>query len=141
MLEVTAKWVSGWKFVGTDGSGREMKMDASVGAGGEGDGYRPVELPLLGLAGCTGMDTIEILQKMRQPVESFEVRVSAEKTPKGTPPGYAGVKVEYVIRGKGLSEEKVERAVKLSEEKYCTVSGALSREVLISHEITIEETS
>ena len=139
MLEVTAKWVSGWKFVGTDSGGRGMKMDASVEGGGEGDGFRPAELPLMGLAGCTGIDTIEILQKMRQPVESLELRVTAEKKKEG-PAGLAGVKVEYVIRGKGLSKEKVEKAVRLSEEKYCTVSGALKQATPITHEITIEET-
>lgn len=140
MLEVKAKWVSGWKFVGTDSGGREMKMDASVEGGGEGDGFRPAELPLMGLAGCTGIDTIEILQKMRQQVESLELRVSAEKKKDG-PAGYASVKVEYVVRGKDLSPEKVEKAVRLSEEKYCTVGGALSQKTPITHEITIEETS
>jgi len=140
MLEVTAQWVSGWKFVGTDSGGREMKMDASVEGGGEGDGFRPAELPLMGLAGCTGIDTIEILQKMRLPIEGLELRVTAEKRTDGTP-GLAGVKVEYVIRGKGLSKEKVERAVRLSEEKYCTVSGALKQATPVTHEITIEETS
>jgi len=140
MLEVTAKWVNGWKFVGTDSSGREMKMDASVEGGGEGDGFRPAELPLMGLAGCTGIDTIEILQKMRLPVEGLELRVTADKRKDGTP-GLVGVKVEYVVRGKGLSKEKVEKAVRLSEEKYCTVSGALSQATPVTHEITIEETS
>jgi putative redox protein len=114
-------------------------MDASVEGGGSGDGFRPAELPLMGLAGCTGIDTIEILQKMRQAVEGLEVRVTAEKTSEG-PAGYAGVKVEYFIRGKGLSPEKVEKAVRLSEEKYCTVGGALTRRVPVTHEITIEET-
>ena len=141
MLNVKAKWVGDFKFVGTQSDGREMKMDASVESGGEADGFRPAELPLIGLAGCTGMDTIEILQKMRQPVESFEVRVFAEKVAKGTPPGYAEVKVEYIVRGKGLSREKVERAVMLSEEKYCTVTGALKRATQVTHEIIIEETS
>jgi len=140
MLEVKAKWAGGWKFVGTDSGGRDMKMDASVEAGGEGDGFRPAELPLMGLAGCTGIDTMEILQKMRQPVEGLEVRVTAEKVKDG-PAGLAGIKVEYVVRGTGLSAEKVEKAVRLSEEKYCTVGGALSRPTPITHEITIEETS
>jgi putative redox protein len=140
MLEVTAKWVSDFRFVGTDSDGRELKMDASVEGGGEGEGFRPAELPLMGLAGCTGIDTIEILQKMRQHVDSLELRVTAEKKKDG-PAGYDGVKVEYVIRGKGLSPEKVEKAVRLSEEKYCTVGGALTQRTPITHEITIEETS
>ncbi len=140
MLEVKAKWAGGFKFEGVDSSGREMKMDASVGAGGEGDGFRPAELPLMGLAGCTGIDTMEILQKMRLPVEGIEVRVVADKKEDG-PAGYAAIRVEYTIRGKGLSPEKVEKAVRLSEEKYCTVIGSLREPTSVTHEITIEETS
>jgi len=136
MLEVRATWNGGFKFDGVDSQGRPMKMDASVGAGGEGDGFRPVELPLMGLAGCTGMDTVEILQKMREDVTGFDVRVTTEKK-KDTPLGYDGIHVEYVVRGKGLSPEKVERAVKLSEEKYCTVGAALSKATEITHTIEI----
>jgi putative redox protein len=136
MLEVKATWKGGFKFDGVDSHGRPMKMDASVGAGGEGDGFRPAELPLMGLAGCTGIDTVEILQKMRQQVTGLDVRVTSEKR-EGTPPGYDGVHVEYVVRGKGLSLEKVERAVKLSEEKYCTVGAVLSKATEITHTIEI----
>ena len=71
MLKVSARWNGGFKFDGWDSEDRPMKMDASAGSGGEGDGFRPVELPLMGLAGCTGMDTIEILQKMRQSVRDL----------------------------------------------------------------------
>lgn len=138
MLEVKATWVSGFKFDGLDSQGSEMKMDASVGAGGEGDGFRPAELPLMGLAGCTGMDTIEILQKMREPVTEFEVTVSAEKR-KEAPPGYEEIRVEYVLTGNGLSREKVERAVALSEEKYCTVWNALAKATEITHTIKMIE--
>jgi len=138
MLEVKAKWNGGFKFDGLDSQGMAMKMDASVGAGGEGDGFRPAELPLMGLAGCTGMDTIEILEKMREPVTGLEVTVAAEKR-KGVPPGYDGIRVDYVITGKGLSRDKVERAVALSEEKYCTVWSALAKAAEITHTITIVE--
>jgi putative redox protein len=136
MLEASASWKGGFKFEGVDSQGRPMKMDASVGAGGEGDGFRPVELPLMGLAGCSGMDTIEILQKMRQQVTGFDVRVTADKK-KGPPPGYGRIRIEYTVRGKDLSPEKVERAVKLSEERYCTVGGALSVGAEITHTIEI----
>lgn len=136
MLEAKAIWKGGFKFEGIDSQGRPMKMDASVGAGGEGDGFRPAELPLMGLAGCSGMDTIEILQKMRQQVTGFDVRVTAGKR-KEAPPGYEGIRVEYVVRGKDLSREKVERAVTLAEEKYCTVGGALSMGAEITHSIEI----
>jgi putative redox protein len=138
MLEVKAMWRGGFKFDGVDSQGRPMKMDASVGAGGEGDGFRPAELPLMGLAGCTGMDTVEILLKMREPLSGFDVRVTAEKK-EGVPPGYKSIRIDYVIRGRGLSRDKVERAVRLSEEKYCTVWSALSKAAKITHTIGITE--
>ena len=138
MLEVKATWKGGFKFNGVDSQGSQMKMDASTGAGGEGDGFRPAELPLMGLAGCSGMDAVEILQKMREPVTGFEVKVTAEKK-EGVPPGYNGIHIEYVVRGEGLTRDKVERAVNLSEQKYCTVWNALSKATEITHTIEIVE--
>ena len=138
MFEITAKWIDGFRFEATDTDGREMKMDASVGAGGSGDGFRPAELPLVGLAGCTGMDTIEILEKMRQEVTGLTVTVRSKKK-EGIPSGYDGIHVEYEVRGRGLSEDKVEKAVRLSEEKYCTVGQVLGKSTKITHTITILE--
>lgn len=137
-MECSATWIDGFRFRGVDSDGRELKMDASKGAGGEGDGYRPAELPLMGLAGCTGIDTVEILQKMRQQVTGLEVSVKAEKAG-GDKGGYAEIEVRYVVRGSGLDRAKVERAVELSERKYCTVGRALSAGTTISHEIEIVE--
>ncbi len=138
MYEVKATWKGGFKFLGIDGGGRELRMDASVGAGGEGDGYRPSELPLLGLAGCTGIDTLEILQKMRQPVEGLDVRVVAAPND-GYPARYTRIEVQYTVLGKGLSMEKVERAVKLSEDKYCTVGQTLANGTEMIHTIKLVE--
>lgn len=136
--EVRARWIGGWKFEGKDSEGHTIRMDWSRSSGGEGDGLRPAELPLWGLAGCTGSDTVEILQKMREPVEGVEVVVRAEKG-EGPPARFASVEVEYIVRGKGLSPEKVERAVRLSDEKYCTVSGTFRERVRMSHKIMIVE--
>ncbi len=138
MLEVKATWAGGFKFEGVDSCGRVMKMDASKEAGGEGDGFRPAELPLMGLAGCTGMDSMEILLKMREEVTGLKLTVRAEKK-KGYPAGYDGILVVYEFRGKGLNPEKVERAVRLSEEKYCTVGQTLSKATEVKHEIHIVE--
>lgn len=137
-MEVKATWVRGFKFEGVDSDGRSMKMDASKGAGGEGDGFRPAELPLMGLAGCTGIDSVEILQKMREEVTGLIVTVSSKKK-EGYPAGYDGIRVVYEFRGKGLNRDKVERAVRLSEEKYCTVGQVLSKATTITHEIEIVE--
>ena len=125
-------------FDGADSEGRPMKMDASKGAGGEGDGFRPAELPLMGLAGCTGIDTVEILKKMRQEVTGLEVTVSSKKK-EGYPAGYDGIHVTYDVRGKDLDAAKVEKAVRLSEEKYCTVGNALAKATEVTHTINIIE--
>jgi putative redox protein len=136
LFEVKAKWIGGWKFEGTDGEGHVCRMDWSKEVGGDGDGFRPAELPLWGLAGCTGSDTVEILKKMRQQVEEMEVIVRAQKA-EGYPARFESIEVEYIIKGKDLSPEKVKRAVGLSEDKYCTVGGSLREPVEMSHRITL----
>jgi putative redox protein len=138
LLEVKARWIGGHRFEGQDGEGHTIRMDWSRQVGGEGDGFRPAELPLWGLAGCEGSDALEILQKMKEPVEKLEITVRAAKK-EGYPAGYESVEVEYVVTGKGLSREKVERAVKLSEEKYCTVGGGLREPTPITHRIVLRE--
>ncbi|MBN2565393.1 MAG: OsmC family protein [Candidatus Eisenbacteria bacterium] len=137
MLEVKARWIGGYKFEGEDGEGHTVRMDWSKQVGGDGDGLRPAELPLWGLAGCEGSDTISILKKMKEPVESLEVTVRAEKK-EGYPAGLVSIEVEYVVTGKGLSAEKVEKAIKLSEEKYCSVGGALRDPTPITHKMVIK---
>jgi len=138
VLKVRARWKGSYRFDAWDSQERQLKMDASAEAGGEGDGFRPVELPLLGLAGCTGMDAVEILEKMREPVEALEVTVTSKKK-EGYPAEYDGIHIEYEFKGKGLSRDKVERAVRLSEEKYCTVGRALRKATEVTHTITIVE--
>lgn len=138
MFEIKARWIDGFRFEATDTAGREMRMDASAEAGGQGDGFRPAELPLMGLAGCTGIDTVEILEKMRQEVTGLTVTVRSKKKD-GVPSGYDGIHVEYEVKGRGLSREKVEKAVRLSEEKYCTVGQVLGKATTITHTITIVE--
>jgi putative redox protein len=138
LLEVKARWIGDWKFEGTDGEGHTLRMDWSKAVGGDGDGYRPAELPLWGLAGCAGSDVIMILKKMKEDVEDLEVIVRANKRG-GSPAGFESVEVEYIVTGKNLSIEKVEKAVALSEEKYCTVSGALRDPTPLNHKITLRE--
>ncbi len=92
----------------------------------------------MGLAGCTGIDSVEILLKMREEVTGLDLTVTSNKK-KGYPAGYDGILVVYEFRGKGLDPRKVERAVRLSEEKYCTVGRALSQATEVRHEIHITE--
>jgi putative redox protein len=138
MLEAKAVWKGRMRFDAEDSEGRPIALDASKAGGGEGAGFRPAELPLIGLAGCTGIDVVEILEKMRQAVTGFEVRVTSKKK-EGYPAGYDGIHIEYTVRGKGLDRAKVEQAVKLSEEKYCTVGQALRAATTITHAITLVE--
>jgi putative redox protein len=138
MLKAKAEWVKGLEFDAWDGEGRAIKLDASVQGGGEGAGFRPAELPLIGLAGCTGIDTIEILKKMREQVTGLSITVTSNKRA-GQPAGYDGIHVDYEVRGRGLSQEKVERAIELSQDKYCTVGQALSKATTITRTITIIE--
>jgi putative redox protein len=133
----TAKWLGGMRFEGRDRDGHVLKMDASKEGGGDGDGFRPVELPLIGLLGCSGIDSIEILQKMREPVEGLELSVESKRAGEETTTGYDGIHVTYAFTGDGLDRRKVERAVRLSEEKYCTVGRALAACTMITHTITI----
>jgi putative redox protein len=138
LLEAKATWKGKLKFDAWDSDGRHIALDASKAGGGDGDGFRPAELPLIGLAGCTGIDVVEILRKMRQRVTGLDVRVTS-KGKEGLPAGYDGIHIEYTVRGSGLSPEKVEQAVTLSEERYCTVGQALRKATEITHAITIVE--
>ncbi len=107
--------------------------------GGANDGFRPLELVAVGLAGCTGMDVISILAKQRQPVEAFEVRVHADLAAEH-PHVFTKVLVEYVVKGTGVAREAVERAVALSVTKYCPVQAMLRLAAPIESKITIVET-
>ena len=129
-------WQSGLAFEGTAGSGFSVRMDTTPDEGG-GSGFSPMELVLLGLASCTAMDVISILRKMRVPVEGFSVHVKADLTP-NHPRVFTTVRITYRFRGKELPMDKLETAVKLSQEKYCGVSAMLRKAAELTYEIQIE---
>jgi putative redox protein len=138
-MDATAIWKKGLSFTGTGGTtGFTLPMGASPKVGGDDDGFRPAELVLVGLAGCTAMDVISILAKKRQEVTAFEVRAHGE-TAKDEPKRFTSFLVEYIVIGKGLDPKAVEHAVELSHKKYCTVSNTLRPAGPVEHKITIEE--
>lgn len=137
-VKASARWVDGVMFVGEAGSGHAVVMDGAPEAGGRNLGPRPMEMVLLGLAGCTGFDVVEILRKARQPVTGCVVEVSAERA-KAVPKVFTGIHVHYVVSGSGLAEHHVRRAVELSAEKYCSVSVMLGKTAAISHDFEIVE--
>ena len=132
-------WKGGMSFTGSTGSdGYLIPLDTVKESGGNNLGFRPLQLFAIGLVGCTGMDVISILQKKRQEVTDFEV--SAEITrAKEHPKVFTKILITYNITGKGIDREAVERAVELSETKYCPAQAMLAETVEISHKIMIHQ--
>ena len=129
MDTVNVRWNGKRQFVAWDETGHSVVMDAKAAYSGEGAGVRPVELVLYGLAGCTGMDVISILEKKRQRVLGLELVVTGAPRTDDYPKIYERIEVEYVVTGVGVKPEAVARAIELSEEKYCSVKGMLGPQV------------
>jgi len=137
-MTASATLVGGMAFLGKAGSGHELTLDAATEAGGENRGFRPMELLILGLAGCTGMDVISILRKMRQDVTGYEVRVTGERATEH-PKVFTHIVVEHVVTGRGLSPQSVARAVELSATRYCSASAMLEKAAPVEHTYRIVE--
>jgi len=138
MDSVTVRWNGKRQFVGWDAAGHGVVMDSTPEHNGEGTGARPIEVFLYALAGCTGMDVVGILEKQRQRLTDFELHVQAEQREE-YPRYYPRITVEYVLTGFGLSESAVERALQLSQEKYCPVRQMLGPQVQIETSYRIVE--
>jgi putative redox protein len=135
------RWTGRRQFVGTDESGHSIVMDSKPEYHGEGSGIRPIEVVLHGLAACTGMDVISILEKKRQDVRAFEINVRAEQRTEDFPRIYTRIDLEYVVTGFGVNPDAVARAIALSEEKYCSVGGMLGDQVSLSTSYRVIEAS
>ena len=131
------RWVEGMKFVGAGWSGHEVVMDANTESGGDDCGARPMELLLVGLAGCTGMDVVSLLRKMRVPFTGIELSVSADKSEEH-PSVFTAIRLEYVVRGRGVDPEKVKKTIELSQERYCSVSAMLKKACPVEYSFRIE---
>jgi len=135
-MEAKIIWNGAMQFTGSADSGFSIPLDASPDHGGQNGGFQPLELLLVGLAGCTGMDVISILQKKKANVTAFEVRVTAERAEEH-PRVFTRLLVEYVVTGKDIKLEDVERSVQLSETKYCPAEAMLRKAAIIDSKITI----
>ncbi|MDU0341468.1 OsmC family protein [Bosea rubneri] len=120
-MKARASWVEGMAFMGEAGSGHAVVMDGAPEYGGRNIGIRPMEMLLIGLAGCTGFDVVQILKKGRENVTGCEVEVEAERATED-PKVFTKIHIAYRVTGRGLSQAKAERAVTLSKEKYCSAS-------------------
>jgi len=137
-MKATVTLIDGMEFEGASGTGHRLVMDADEPLGGRNAGFRPMELLLVGFGGCTGMDVISILRKKRQNVTGLEMTVKGEKRD-DYPKTFRDVHVEYVVTGKGVEQQAVERAIKLSLEKYCSVGATLAGVGTITHSYRIIE--
>ncbi|BCX04850.1 MAG: peroxiredoxin [Candidatus Roseilinea sp.] len=137
-LDASVVWQRGLAFIGSADSGFTLKLDADSTVGGDNDGFRPIELIALGLAGCTAMDVLSILKKKRQDVTGFEVKVRAERAA-DHPKVFTRITVKYLVRGRRIATEALERAIELSETKYCPVQAMLGKVVPIQHTYQIVE--
>jgi len=132
---VDTSWQGNMKFDAVV-SGHHVIMDALPLVGGNDEGARPKELMLASLAGCTGMDVVSILKKMRVEPEYFNIKVEAEMTEEH-PKHYTAMHIIYEFKGEGLELEKLQKAVKLSQDQYCGVSTAYRKAMEITYEIVI----
>ena len=138
MSQVRVKWLDGFRFVATASGGHLLVMDSSKEAGGKGAGFRPIELLLVALGGCTGIDVVNILKKQRQKVEDLEIVVSGERV-ENPPRVYSKIHVEYIVWGKDIREKAVRRAIELSERKYCSVGAMLGAKAKLKTSYTIQQ--
>ena len=139
-MDAKVVWQDRMSFTGTADTGFKLPLGASPQVGGDNDGFRPLELIAIGLAGCTAMDVISILRKKRQDVSGFEVQVHAEQADE-YPRVFTQVKVVYLISGRDINPKAVERAIELSATRYCPAQAMLEKSVEIEHTYQINEVS
>lgn len=122
--QVSVRWTQNLQFVGLDADKRSLVLDGLPEAGGEGTGFRPMQLLLIALAGCTAMDVASILRKQRQDLTALEVFATGHRVEEH-PRIFDQIRVEYVLRGRNLDRASIEHAISLSETKYCSVAAML----------------
>lgn len=137
-MKARVKWVEQATFLGESGSGHAVVMDGPPELGGRNLGVRPMEMILLGMGGCTGFDVVHILKKSRQSVTDCAVELEAARA-ETDPKVFTRIHVHFVVKGRGLSEDKVAKAVQLSAEKYCSASIMLGKVAEITHDFEIVE--
>lgn len=123
-MKAKVKWLDGLQFVGINERTSAVVMDGLPDVGGEGVGIKPTELLLISLAGCTAMDVISIMKKKRQDVREFTIEIEGDQRD-DFPKSFKEIRIVYRIKGEGIDEEALKRAIELSEEKYCSVRSTM----------------
>jgi putative redox protein len=137
-MKARVKWIDGVAMLGESGSGHGVVMDGPPELGGRNIGVRPMEMLLIGMGGCTQFDVLLILGKARQPVTDCVVELEAERA--GTDPKvFTRIHAHFILTGRGLDPRQVDRAIKLSAEKYCSASIMLGATAAITHDFEIRD--
>ncbi len=137
-MKARVKLIEGVSFAGQSESGHTVVMDGPPDGGGRNLGVRPMEMLLLGLGGCSAYDVVHILRKARQPITDCVADIDAERAPTD-PKVFTRIHLRFTVTGKGLDPRRVEQAVKLSAEKYCSASIMLGKTAEITHEFEVVE--
>jgi putative redox protein len=135
-MKARIRWIEGVSFLAESGSGHSVVIDGPPEQGGRNVGFRPMELLLAGAAACSAFDVVHILRRARQPVADCVVDASADRAAV-EPKVFTRIHLRYTIAGRGLDTRQVERAVKLSKDKYCSATIMLAKTAEVTHEITV----
>ena len=135
-MKARVKWVEGVSFVAESGSGHSVVIDGAPDAGGRNAGMRPMEMVLAGTAGCSAFDVVWILKRARQPVTDCVVDADAERAA-SEPKVFTRIHLAYRVTGHGLDRHQVERAVRLSKEKYCSATAMLAKTAEVTYDVQV----
>ncbi|HEY7766272.1 MAG TPA: OsmC family protein [Aestuariivirgaceae bacterium] len=138
-MKARAKWVEDRTFIGESGSGHKLVFGTAFGPEGRTPGPSPMELVLIGTGGCSAFDVVHILAKGREDIEHVEVELQADRAEQD-PKVFTRIHMHFVVKGRGLSREKVERAIQLSVEKYCSASAMIAKTALITRDFELVDT-
>jgi len=135
-MKARIKWIEERTFVGESGSGHKLVLGTAFGPEGRTPGPSPMELVLMGTGGCSVFDVVHILAKGREPIEDVAVEVEADRAEED-PRVFIRVHMHFIVKGRGLAREKVERAIKLSVEKYCSASAMIAKTATMSWDLEV----
>ncbi|ALE52052.1 peroxiredoxin [Candidatus Thioglobus autotrophicus] len=134
-MNTTVRWIEGMMMVGESASGHAIVMDGPEDLGGKNLGVRPMEMLLLGMGGCTTVDVISTLKKMREAVRDCRVEISAQRADEH-PKVFTKIHLHFIVEGENLNDKKIAKAVSLSADKYCSASIMLGKMAVITHDFT-----
>jgi putative redox protein len=138
-MKARIKWVEDRTFLGESGTGHKVVLGTALGPEGRTPGPSPMELVLIGMGGCAAFDVVHILEKGREAIDDVAVELEADRAEQD-PKVFTRIHMHFVVKGRRLAAEKVERAIKLSVEKYCSASAMIGKTATITHDFEVLET-